>query len=142
MGESFEGKEFAVTGATGFLGGYVVPAILKRGGLVRIVVRGAAPAVKEGVTVVQAKLDDHAGLVEAFRGCYGVFHLAGLVVHSRSHGGEGEMSLGKRVFGRVLELKNVLAFAIFFYVWSFLRSMENECRGYFECDARCSRSQV
>jgi uncharacterized protein YbjT (DUF2867 family) len=92
MEDMFAGKEFAVTGGTGFLGGYVVPAIRAKGGTVRMVVRGEAPEVENGVTVVRARLDDHAGLVEAFRGCYGVFHLAGLVVHSRSHGGKGKSS--------------------------------------------------
>jgi len=66
-----------VTGATGFLGGYVVPGLLARGIAVRALVRGADAALPAGAEPVRAAdLADRAALRAACRGVEAVVHLA------------------------------------------------------------------
>src|SRR3954465_11150841 len=78
-----------VTGGTGFLGGWCVAELLRRGHEVRTTVRNVArePAVRATVeragvdagdrlTVVAADLGSDAGWVDAVAGCGGVLHVA------------------------------------------------------------------
>jgi dihydroflavonol-4-reductase len=67
-----------VTGATGFVGS-ALAKVLADGGLpVRAAIRSAdrASVLPDGVEHVFADLGDQESLVEAIRGCEGVFHLA------------------------------------------------------------------
>ena len=78
---SVRGQTIAVTGATGFLGGYLVDRLLAAGAIPRAVVRDvakAAPLAARGVAVAQAELADRAALAEAFRGCDAVIGNAAL----------------------------------------------------------------
>jgi nucleoside-diphosphate-sugar epimerase len=71
-----------VTGATGFIGGRLVDALLDEGHKVRALVRdpAAAPTLDQrGVELVRGDFGDPAGLEEAVRGAGRVFHCAGLV---------------------------------------------------------------
>jgi dihydroflavonol-4-reductase len=80
-----------VTGASGFLGGRLVAALVARGDEVRAFVRDgadAAPLEAQGVEVVRGELPDQAALQRAAAECSLVFHLAGIVSHERSRLGE------------------------------------------------------
>jgi nucleoside-diphosphate-sugar epimerase len=71
-----------VTGATGFIGGRLVDALVEEGHKVRVLVRqpGGSPLLhRTGVELVQGDLGDPGGLQEAIRGAEHVFHCAGLV---------------------------------------------------------------
>ncbi len=71
----------AVTGATGFLGRYVVEVLLARGTRVVAVVRnpGKAPELADqGVELRRADLAEPEALAAGFRGCDGVVSNAGL----------------------------------------------------------------
>src|SRR3954467_14421835 len=71
-----------VTGANGFLGHYVVAEALRRGHVVRAMVRSPADAARHGwdrdpnVEVVVADLRRRRGLTDAVRGVDAVLHLA------------------------------------------------------------------
>jgi dihydroflavonol-4-reductase len=66
-----------VTGATGFLGGTLVPMLVQAGHEVRVLARGAgAPA---GCEVVKGDVRDAEAVSRALQGREGVYHLAGLV---------------------------------------------------------------
>lgn len=73
-----------LTGATGYIGGRLGPALLLRGHRVRCLVRNAAklearPWARDArVEVVEADLDEPARLAQAMRGCRAAFYL----VHS------------------------------------------------------------
>ncbi|HEY8090425.1 MAG TPA: NAD-dependent epimerase/dehydratase family protein [Polyangiaceae bacterium] len=72
----------AVTGATGFLGGAVVRALIERGEGVRAVVRSTSQVTelhRLGVETVEADVTGSAGLVEAFAGARLVVHAAGML---------------------------------------------------------------
>jgi NAD(P)H dehydrogenase (quinone) len=69
---------FAVTGATGNVGGAAADALLKAGAAVRVVVRDAGRAghwQDRGCEVAVAHMEDAAALTAAFRGAEGVFIL-------------------------------------------------------------------
>ncbi|MEW6472158.1 MAG: NAD-dependent epimerase/dehydratase family protein [Actinomycetota bacterium] len=71
-----------VTGATGFVGGRLVDALLEEGHKVRALVRDPAKAPllqRPGVELVRGDLADPAGLEEAVAGSERVFHCAALV---------------------------------------------------------------
>lgn len=71
-----------VTGATGFVGGHLVDALLARGHAVSALVRNPSKAqaiARRGVTIIAGDLDRPEGLTEACEGQDIVFHLAGLV---------------------------------------------------------------
>jgi dihydroflavonol-4-reductase len=75
------GKTIAVTGATGFIGRYVVDALLERGAHVVGVVRspGRVPSLAaRGVEMRRADLADRASLAEGFRGAWAVVSNAAL----------------------------------------------------------------
>ena len=67
-----------VTGATGYLGSALVRLLTEAGRPVRAAIRSEARAwvLPEQVERVFADLGDEQSLVEAMRGCEGVFHLA------------------------------------------------------------------
>lgn len=74
--------KIAVTGATGFLGGYVVKKLLRRGAHVIAVVRNpekAAEMSRGGVEIRRADLADRPALTEAFRGCDAVIANAAVI---------------------------------------------------------------
>src|SRR5580704_11870394 len=78
----------AVTGAAGYLGGWVVSGLLERGYRVRACVRNADDAARAGflkampgypsgrLTVHSADLDQAGCFDEIFKGCHGVAHVS------------------------------------------------------------------
>jgi nucleoside-diphosphate-sugar epimerase len=67
----------AVTGASGFLGGAVARALLRRGERIRCLQRSAVPELRAlGAEVVQVDLGDAAAVLTALRGCDAVLHIA------------------------------------------------------------------
>ncbi len=78
-GASMAGR-VVVTGATGFIGGHVVPRLLDRGHAVTCLVRDPARAsalVQAGASLARGDVTDRASLVEPLRGAAALFHLAG-----------------------------------------------------------------
>lgn len=76
-----------MTGATGFLGGHLIPLLLGRGDDVRALVRSEtseAELADRGVEVVRGEIGDGDAVRRAAAGCRVVFNLAGLVSHERS----------------------------------------------------------
>lgn len=68
-----------VTGATGFIGGALLEALVAGGRPVRALVRGdAARLAVTGVETVGGDILDPTSYAEALRGCDTVFHVAGL----------------------------------------------------------------
>jgi len=68
-----------VTGPGGFLGRYIVEALLARGEKVRGLARGRYPDLAEqGVEIVSADLRDRDQVIAACEGCDTVYHVAGL----------------------------------------------------------------
>jgi len=67
-----------VTGATGFLGGRVVPRLRQRGDEVVALVRDPSRATGLDAELVRGDLSDRARLAEQVRGADAVFHLAAL----------------------------------------------------------------
>ncbi|MGA2233184.1 MAG: NAD(P)H-binding protein, partial [Tepidisphaeraceae bacterium] len=67
-----------VTGAGGFLGRHVVAEALRRGHVVRAMIRPASvvPQGQPNLEVVKADLRSSRGLAEIVRGCDAVLHLA------------------------------------------------------------------
>ena len=77
-----------LTGATGYVGGYVLDALLERGHSVRALVRsgGDALAARDGVDVRHGDVTDAASLEGAFDGADAVIHLVGIIDESPSKG--------------------------------------------------------
>jgi dihydroflavonol-4-reductase len=76
-----------VTGATGFLGGHLLPLLLQRGDELRALVRERTDAedlVSAGVEIIRGEIYDETAVRRAAKNCDLVFHLAGLVSHERS----------------------------------------------------------
>lgn len=73
-------KTVLVTGATGFLGSHLVPLLLRRGEVVRVLTR-ARPLELDGVPVevVEGSILDAGAVERAVRGVDRVYHLAGIV---------------------------------------------------------------
>jgi dihydroflavonol-4-reductase len=68
-----------VTGATGFIGGHLVPKLIARGDQVTCLVRNPDKAeglAQLGATLVKGDLADRAVMRESMRGVDGVFHMA------------------------------------------------------------------
>ena len=84
-----------VTGATGFVGGHLVDALLASGHTVSALVRNPSKAhdlAHRGVTIIAGDLDRSDGLANACQGQSVVYHLAGLVA-ARS---QAEFDAGNR----------------------------------------------
>ena len=77
-----------VTGATGYVGSYLVPALLDRGHTVRALTRSPAPRLDamDGVSTVRGDVTDPASLAGAFDGADAVVHLVGIIDESPSKG--------------------------------------------------------
>lgn len=74
------GKTVFVTGATGFIGGRLVPRLVKRGYEVACLVREPEKATAlrmEGVRLVKGDITSKESMREAMKGANAVFHLAG-----------------------------------------------------------------
>jgi nucleoside-diphosphate-sugar epimerase len=81
-----KGSTLAITGATGFLGGYLVDNLLARGAHVVAVVRNpdkARPLAARGVEVRRADLSEPDALAQAFQGSDAVVSNAGLVAFTK-----------------------------------------------------------
>jgi len=80
------GKSVAITGATGFLGRYVLSAVYQAGHSPVAVVRNMAAArnlLPDHIELRQADITDPAALTRAFQGMDAAIHMAGKVSASR-----------------------------------------------------------
>lgn len=77
-----------LTGATGYVGGYVLDALLERGHLVRALVRsgGETLAARENVEVHQGDVTEPGSFGHAFHDVDAVVHLVGIIEESPSKG--------------------------------------------------------
>ena len=76
-----------VTGATGYVGGYVTDALLARGHRVRALARSASPALEgKGVEVRHGDVTRSVSFEDAFEGADAVVHLVGIIDESPSKG--------------------------------------------------------
>ena len=76
-----------VTGATGYVGGYVTDALLARGHRVRALARSASPALEgKGVEVRHGDVARPGSFGDAFEGADAVVHLVGIIDESPSEG--------------------------------------------------------
>ena len=101
-----------LTGATGYIGGRLAPALRRKGYRVRCLVRDAAKldarpwANDPGVEIVEGDLEDPEALAEAMRGCRCAFYL----VHSMMAAGRGYADTDRRYahsFARAAQLARV-----------------------------------
>jgi uncharacterized protein YbjT (DUF2867 family) len=79
------GMRVAITGGTGFVGGHLSRALLEQGHEVVIIARGKCGTSlsrevleSPAVSFVCTGIDDEAALCDAFKGCEGVAHCAGI----------------------------------------------------------------
>jgi dihydroflavonol-4-reductase len=79
-------RVFCVTGGTGFLGVAVVRILLSKGHRVRVIVRTAdhVLAATPGIEMHLGSINDEPFMERVCEGAHGIFHLAGIVEHSRS----------------------------------------------------------
>ncbi|NNF56598.1 MAG: complex I NDUFA9 subunit family protein [Rhodothermaceae bacterium] len=77
-----------VTGATGYVGSYLVPALLRHGHTIRALVRSGASdlATLEGVTVAPGDVTEPGTLVGDFDDVDAVIHLVGIIDEAPSKG--------------------------------------------------------
>ena len=75
-----------VTGASGFVGRFVVDELLARGHAVRTLVHRRPIAANERVQSVSADLFDPHALAKAMQGCHAVVHLVGIIQQNPSRG--------------------------------------------------------
>jgi len=78
--------KIAVTGATGFVGGYVVNELLRRGHGIRVIARRPDEARSRfnlPVPAVPGSVSDPASLEAGFSGCDAVVHLVGIIHESK-----------------------------------------------------------
>ncbi|MFN3596362.1 MAG: NAD-dependent epimerase/dehydratase family protein [Rubricoccaceae bacterium] len=68
-----------VTGGTGYVGHYVVPALQRRGHAVRLLVRDPAASLPDGAERAAGDVTDPASLRGAADGCDAVVHLVGII---------------------------------------------------------------
>eukprot|EP01100_Stratorugosa_tubuloviscum_P009955 TRINITY_DN420_c2_g1_i1.p1 TRINITY_DN420_c2_g1~~TRINITY_DN420_c2_g1_i1.p1 ORF type:complete len:372 (+),score=177.38 TRINITY_DN420_c2_g1_i1:79-1194(+) len=87
--QNLNSKIYLVTGGTGFLGVHLIKLLVSNGAIVRALVRTenceVSNFLKElGVQFYNGSILDQIALSRASEGVDGIFHLAGLVVHSRN----------------------------------------------------------
>ena len=77
-----------LTGATGYVGSYLLDALLARGHAVRALTRGPAPELdgRDGVETVRGDVVDRGSLGGAFDGAEAVVHLVGIIDEAPSKG--------------------------------------------------------
>jgi NADH dehydrogenase len=78
-----------LTGATGFVGSYVLRSLIAHGHTARCLVRDADPHLVEGgdpVETVRGDVTDPATLNGAMEGCDAVIHLVGIIDEKPAHG--------------------------------------------------------
>lgn len=77
-----------LTGATGYVGSYVLDALLARGHTVRALTRSAAPGLdgRDGVETARGDVTDRGSLGGAFDGVDAVVHLVGIIDEQPSEG--------------------------------------------------------
>lgn len=80
------GVMVALTGASGFVGRHVLPALLARGHRVRVLRRGGALPAGDGVESVAGDLFDDAATAALVRGVDAVVHLVGIIAERPSRG--------------------------------------------------------
>lgn len=73
------GQTIAVTGGTGFLGGYIITELRAAGYVVRALTRSKPVFSPAGITWVRGDLEAEGTLAELVSGCSGVVHAAGLI---------------------------------------------------------------
>jgi len=99
------GRSVLVTGATGYIGGRLVPRLLERGYRVRCLVRSAAKLGSRpwsgaaGVEVVEGDAGDPAALARALTGCSDAYYLVHSMVAVGKGYAERDRELAER-FGR------------------------------------------
>lgn len=108
---TFMSQTFLITGATGFIGSYLVKALLADGHKLVCLVRNQAAASKlqhQNIRVVLGDICDIASLRQAMEGVTGVFHLAAiwqLGVRDKSQMHQVNVEGSKNVFAVARELK-------------------------------------
>jgi NADH dehydrogenase len=75
-----------LTGATGFVGSYVLSALLAEGHTVRCLVRRETTALPTTAENVRGDVTDPASLQAAMEGCEGVVHLVGIIEEHPAQG--------------------------------------------------------
>jgi uncharacterized protein YbjT (DUF2867 family) len=78
-----------LTGATGYVGSYVLRELLRHDHTPRCLVRGAAETLAvqaDALEIVSGDVTDPASLDGAFADCDAVIHLVGIIEEKRSHG--------------------------------------------------------
>jgi uncharacterized protein YbjT (DUF2867 family) len=101
-------KTVLVTGATGYVGGALLPALLERGHRVRALVRHpGTKALPQGVEVAEGDVAKGTGLAEALAGCDVAYYL----VHSMGRGNPHDFAArdrgAARHFGRAAQAAGV-----------------------------------
>ena len=98
-------RPLLVTGATGYIGGRLVPRLLERGHRVRCAVRSPRKLESRGwidhpnVEVVQADVDDIVALEQAAQGCWAAYYL----VHSMQAAGRRYADVDRRLASNFTE---------------------------------------
>ncbi len=96
-GLDLTGLRTLVTGATGFIGGYLAKGLVDAGATVVGLVRDASRAAsleRAGAAAVEGELTDHASLRSAVEGCDLVFHLAATVNLNKPRSYYREVNVG------------------------------------------------
>lgn len=102
-----------LTGATGFVGGYVLKRLLAEGHAVRALVRGPTQAKLPASNLtefVRGDVIQGSGLAEGMEGCEAVIHLVGIIAETRTNTFEKVHHLGTRNVVRAARLNGISRF--------------------------------
>eukprot|EP01120_Amphizonella_sp_Union-15-10_P001457 TRINITY_DN11554_c0_g1_i1.p1 TRINITY_DN11554_c0_g1~~TRINITY_DN11554_c0_g1_i1.p1 ORF type:complete len:377 (-),score=60.30 TRINITY_DN11554_c0_g1_i1:12-1043(-) len=84
--DKIQGKTFLVTGGTGFLGLELCKQLIERGASLKLIARHKTDQVTNlAVEFIEGSILDQELLYHAASNVDGIFHIAGLVVHSRNN---------------------------------------------------------